>query len=261
MSDKPMRVATWNVNSLRARLDHVEKWLALESPDVLCLQETKVTDNEFPTDTFSRLGYETVRAGQRSYNGVAILARHPISDVRVGLWDSPPEEDRRALSATVRGVRVFSIYVPNGKSLDSPAYAEKLAWLERLRVTLDKTCDPESPIVIGGDFNVAHDERDVFDPLAMAGQIHFTNVERAAVDRLLGFGLSDAFRLLEPAGGLFSWWDYRMAAFRRDRGLRIDYLFVSRAVAAGLVGAHIDKAPRGWDKPSDHTPVVVDFRL
>lgn len=253
-----MRIATWNVNSLRARLDHVERWIGKNSPDVLCLQETKVVDAEFPTDTFSRFGYETVRAGQRTYNGVAILARHPIEDVRIGLWDAEEAEDRRLIAATIRGVRVYSVYVPNGKSLDSPSYVEKLRWLERLRETLDREPD-ERPLVVGGDFNVARDDRDVFDAEKMRGQIHFSDPEHAAMDHLLARGLEDAFRLRESGGGFFSWWDYRMAAFSRDRGLRIDYLFVNELVKRSLSEARIDKEPRGWEKPSDHTPVVLDF--
>ncbi|HSC88003.1 MAG TPA: exodeoxyribonuclease III [Polyangiaceae bacterium] len=256
-----MRVATWNVNSLRARLDHVERWLSSERPDVLCLQETKVTDAEFPLDTFVRLGYETVRAGQPSYNGVAILARHPISDVSIGLCDAAPDDDKRLIAATIQGVRVLSAYVPNGKSLDSPAYGEKLEWLARLVTTLERTTSASTPIVLGGDFNVAHGPGDVFDPVAMKDQIHFSKPEHEALDRLLAFGLTDAFRAREPGPGHFSWWDYRMSAFRRNRGLRIDYLFVSAPVLHGMQDARIDRAPRTWDKPSDHTPVCVDFEL
>lgn len=242
-------------------MDHVQKWLTQESPDVLCLQETKVPDSEFPTDTFARYGYETVRAGQKSYNGVAILARHPITDVFVGLNGGQDEDDRRLISATVRGVRVMSAYVPNGKSLDSPSFREKLTWLESLRRTLDLHEDPSRPLVLGGDFNVARDDRDVFDAARMRGQIHFTDDEHAAIDRILDFGLKDAFRLVEQEGGLFSWWDYRMMGFQKNRGLRIDYLFVSDPVARSLSRVEIDRNPRAWDKPSDHTPVVLDFEL
>ena len=256
-----MRIATWNVNSLRARLDHVERWLSIERPDVLCLQETKVTDDEFPADSFARLGYEAARAGQRSYNGVAILARHHILDVAVGLWGASPTEDSRLIAGTVGKVRVFSAYVPNGKSLHSPSYTEKLAWLARLRQTLDQTCSPTEALVVCGDFNVAHDERDVFDVKLMQDQMHFTKAECAALDQILEFGLHDALRVHEVGGGLYSWWDYRMGAFLRDRGLRIDYLFVSDVVKTALRSVKIDKVPRGWEKPSDHAPVVVDFEL
>lgn len=256
-----MRIATWNVNSIRARIDHLERWLSTERPDVVCLQETKVSDAEFPADPLSRLGYEIARAGQKTYNGVAILARHSITDVTTGLWDASPEEDKRLIAGTVCGVRVYSAYIPNGKSLDSPSYPEKLAWLRRLRETFEKTHDKSQPLVVGGDFNVARDGRDVFDEEAMRGQIHFSEPEHAAIDHLLDYGLVDSFRLKEEQGGHFTWWDYRMAAFRRNRGLRIDYLFVNPAVRTKVREVLIDKTPRTWEKPSDHTPVIVDFEL
>lgn len=256
-----MRIATWNVNSIRARLDHVNDWLRSRQPDVLCVQETKVIDSEFPTDTFSRLGYETVRTGQRTYNGVALISRHPIEDVRLGLLDAKPGEDARLISAKIAGVRVLSAYVPNGKNLDSPSYPEKLEWLARLRRTLDATCNVEEALVLAGDFNIARDARDVFDPEAMAGKIHFSPPEHEALDQVLAFGLTDCFREKTKAGGHFSWWDYRMGAFRRDRGLRIDYLFGTRIVTENLKSAAIDKEPRGWEKPSDHAPVIIEFEL
>jgi exodeoxyribonuclease III len=256
-----MRIASWNVNSIRARLDHVHAWLRSAEPDVLCVQETKVPDSEFPTETFARLGYETARVGQRSYNGVALISKHPISDIAIGLADAPSGEDARLISGTVRGVRVMSAYVPNGKHLDSPSYAEKLAWLSRLRKTLDVTITPDLPLVLGGDFNIARDARDVFDPELMAGKIHFSPPEHHALDNLLAFGLSDAFRLKNEEPGNFSWWDYRMGAFRRNRGLRIDYIFTTAPVSQRLIDARIDHEPRTWDKPSDHAPVVIDFSL
>lgn len=254
-----MRIASWNVNSIRARLDHVHTWLKTAEPDVLCLQETKVTDSEFPTETFARLGYETVRVGQRSYNGVALVSRHPIEDVCVGLANSNDDDEARLIAGTISGVRVFSVYVPNGKNLDSPSYREKLEWLGRLRETLDKTVGPDDRVVLGGDFNIAREPRDVFDPQLMEGRIHFSPPEHAALDRLLQFGLQDTFRLKESEGGHFSWWDYRMGAFRRNRGLRIDYIFATQAVTDSMTLAAIDKSPRTWDKPSDHAPVVIEF--
>lgn len=256
-----MRIATWNVNSIRARLDHVSDWLKLAEPDVLCVQETKVVDSEFPTDTFSRLGYETARVGQRSYNGVALISRHPIEQLSLGLFDAKGSENARLIAGTVLGIRILSAYVPNGKSLDSPSYPEKLEWLGRLRKTLDETCSADEPVVLAGDFNIARDSRDVFDAEAMAGKIHFSPPEHRALEDVLDFGLEDCFRLKNQEPAHYSWWDYRMGAFRRNRGLRIDYLFGTRKITEALVSATIDKGPRGWEKPSDHAPVVIDFEL
>jgi exodeoxyribonuclease-3 len=254
-----MRIAAWNVNSIRARLDHVNDWLKSAQPDVLCMQETKVVDADFPTDSFARLGYETVRVGQKTYNGVAILSRHPISDAMIGHSEARPDDNARLISATISGVRVISAYVPNGKNLDSPSYAEKLDWLTRLRKTLDQSADPSSPVVLCGDFNIARDGRDVFDAKQMAGKIHFSEAEHRALDNVLAFGLKDSFRELHQEGELFSWWDYRMGAFRRNRGLRIDYVFANEPVIGSLKNASIDVEPRRWEKPSDHAPVLIDF--
>ncbi len=255
-----MRLATWNVNSIRARLELVVEWLREHQPDALCLQETKVADHEFPTEAFQRLGYEVAKCGQRTYNGVAILSRHPIEDVQVGLVGAEPEDDKRLIAGTVAGVRLLSAYVPNGKALDSPSYEEKLRWLERLRETLDQRYHPDGELLLCGDFNIAHDERDVFEPERMRGQLFFSAAEHAALERLLAFGLVDAFRQVEHEGQHFSWWDYRAGAFRRNRGLRIDYAFLTEPLARRLSGCWMDKDARAKDKPSDHVPVVVDLR-
>jgi exodeoxyribonuclease-3 len=254
-----MKIASWNVNSIRARLDHVQRWLEQAKPDVLCLQETKVPDSEFPSETFSHLGYEVVRAGQKTYNGVAILSRTPLTDVRVGLTGEEEGADRRLIAATTQGVRVVCAYVPNGKTLDSPSYQEKLRWLEQLRETLEADWSPHRPLALCGDFNVAREASDVFDPDKMAGQIHFSEPEHQALQRVLEFGLSDSFRLKHHEPKRFSWWDYRMGSFRRDRGLRIDYVFVTAPIRDALIEADIDREPRGWERPSDHTPVWIDF--
>ncbi len=256
---KNMRFASWNVNSIRARYDVLVAWLEEHRPDVICLQETKVADQEFPSETFQRQGYEIARAGQRTYNGVAIVSRHRLEDVTIGLEGAAPEDDKRIISATVCGVRVVCVYVPNGKQVDSPAYVEKLAWLERLRTTLDRCADPEKELLLCGDFNIARDARDVFDVERMRGQLHFTDREHAAFDRVLDFGLVDAFRHFEAAGGNYSWWDYRAGSFQRDRGLRIDYALTTESLTRRLTRVWMDKAVRGKDKPSDHVPVVVDF--
>jgi exodeoxyribonuclease III len=255
-----MRLASWNVNSIRARYDLIVEWLREHGPDVLCLQETKVVDSEFPTETFQRMGYEVARSGQRTYNGVAILSRHAISDVSVGLKDSGPEDDKRLIAGTVQGVRILSAYVPNGKHLDSPSYEEKLSWLRKLRLTLDASCSSDIPLLLCGDFNIARDERDVSEPERMQGQLFFSEAERDALEEVLAFGLVDAFRQFEEGAGLFSWWDYRAGAFRRNRGLRIDYAFVTKPLAERLTGCWMDKAARAKEKPSDHIPVVVDLR-
>lgn len=255
-----MRLASWNVNSIRARFELVVEWLREHQPDALCLQETKVADHEFPTETFQRLGYEVARCGQRTYNGVAILSRHPIEDVQVGLVGAEPDDDKRLIAGTVAGVRLLSAYVPNGKALDSPSYEEKLRWLERLRETLDRRYRPQQELLLCGDFNIARDERDVFEPERMQGQLFFSAAEHAALERVLAFGLVDAFREVEPEGQHFSWWDYRAGAFRRNRGLRIDYAFLTEPLARRLAGCWMDKAARAKEKPSDHVPVVVDLR-
>lgn len=254
-----MRLASWNVNSIRARYDLVVEWLREHQPDALCLQETKVADHEFPSETFQRLGYEVARCGQRTYNGVAILSRHPIEDVEVGLMGADPDEDKRLIGATVAGVRLLSAYVPNGKHLDSPSYEEKLQWLRRLRETLDRRYRADQELLLCGDFNIARDDRDVHEPERMRGQLFFSEAEHAGLERVLAFGLTDAFRQFVSEGEHFSWWDYRAGAFRRNRGLRIDYAFVTEPLAKRLSGCWMDRSARAKDKPSDHVPVVVDL--
>jgi exodeoxyribonuclease III len=254
-----VRIASWNVNSIRARIDHVHRFLKEANPDVVCLQETKVTDADFPTDTFARAGYETHRTGEKSYNGVAIISRHPVSDVRIGLHDGTDADDRRLIAGTIAGLRVFSAYVPNGKSLDSPAYQEKLKWLARLTATMQAEGAPTRPIALCGDFNVARDDRDVYDPARWQGVLHVSPPERQSLVHLMETGLHDAFRESCDEAGHYSWWDYRAGSFQRDRGLRIDYVWLSTSARQKLVRAYIERAPRGWEKPSDHTPVVADL--
>ncbi len=255
----PVKVATWNVNGIRARIDAVAGWLEAHEPDVLAMQETKVEDDEFPFEEFTRLGYQVALAGQPAYNGVAIVARAPLGDVKVGLFDDAPDAERRLIAATVSGVRVMSVYVPNGKSVELPSFPEKLRFLERLRMTLNVSARPDQSLVLCGDFNVARDARDVFDPAAMAGHLHFHPEEHRALDRVLGFGLFDAYRELHAESGRYSWWDYRGGDFRNNRGLRIDYLFITAPLRARLLGAVIDAEPRRQPKPSDHAPVVIEL--
>lgn len=252
-----MRIATWNVNSIRVREPLVVDWLRRHQPDVLCLQETKVEDDDFPTDELQRLGYAVAMAGQRTYNGVAIVARQPLREVVVGLADDGPAAERRLIGATVGGVRVYSAYVPNGKLVGSPSFGHKLAWLERLRATLAARTDAAT--VLLGDFNIARDERDVYDPEAFRGKLHFHPDEHRALDRVLELGLVDAFRLHEPSGGLYSWWDYRGSGQRRNEGLRIDYAFISQSLVERCTACAMHADERLKERPSDHIPVVVDL--
>lgn len=254
-----MKIATFNVNGIRARIDPVCRWLEKTEPDVLCMQETKVVDEDFPTEELSRMGYALAMAGQPSYNGVAIASRHPIADVRIGLHDDTGEADKRAIAATIAGVRVVNVYVPNGKDVTLPSFREKLRFFERLRLTLDTSARPEDPLVLCGDFNVARDERDLYDPERFRGRLHFHPDERAALEHLLGFGLKDAYRSLHAEGGRYSWWDYRGGDLKKNRGLRIDYLFVTSPVESRLRRAEIDETPRREAGPSDHTPVLIEF--
>ncbi len=254
-----MRIATWNVNSLRARHDLVIDWLRRVEPDVLCLQETKVTDDEFPTEEFQRLGYAVIMSGEKSYNGVAIASRRIMRDIRIGLLDASDQDEKRLISAKVGKVHVFSCYVPNGKRLDSESYAYKLHWLKQLRASLDAWAQPERDVVVCGDFNIATDERDLYSVEAFQGQTHFSDAERSALEQVKAFGLKDTFRLHHEEGEQYSWWDYRAGAFRKNQGLRIDYIFASNPLAARCKEVTLDKQERELDKPSDHIPVIAEF--
>lgn len=254
-----MRLASWNVNSVRARMEAVAGWLDRQQPDVLCLQETKVVDQDFPTEEFTRRGYSVIMTGQPTYNGVAIASRVPIGNVRTDLPGLLPDPDKRLIAADIAGVRVINVYVPNGKGVGLPSFQDKLRWFERLRLLLDTSHDPEQELLVCGDFNVASEPRDVYDPVRLAGQLHFHPDERRALGRLLDFGLVDAFRAFHDDAGKFTWWDYRAGAVRLNRGLRIDYVLVTRALAARCKDAWIDFEPRTGPKPSDHAPVLVDW--
>jgi exodeoxyribonuclease-3 len=254
-----MKLATWNVNSIRARLDRVLAWAAAEQPDVLCLQETKVEDHAFPSEPFVAAGYHVSHAGQRTYNGVAILSKSEPHDVLRGLDDGEDDPQARLVAATVDGVRVISAYVPNGEAPESPKFAYKLRWLGRLRRYLDQRASPTQPLVLCGDFNVAPEERDVHDPEAWRTSTLFHDDARAALVGVTGFGLIDAYRLHDPAPGRYSWWDYRMLSFPKDRGLRIDHVFATRPLAERCRSAAIDREARKGKQPSDHAPVIVHF--
>ena len=254
-----MPIATWNVNSLKARMERVEEWLAYANCDVVCLQETKMTDAAFPTMAFSALGYDSAHHGDGRYNGVAILSRLGVENVERGFTEGiEADPDTRLVSADCAGVRVASAYVPNGRGLDNPHYAYKLSWLARLRQHLEATADPEAPVAVCGDFNVAPDDRDVWDPAAFVGSTHVSEPERAALAAIGDWGLVDAFRLRHDEDGIYSWWDYRDGAFRLRRGMRIDLVMLSRPLAEHLAWALIDRNARKGKLPSDHAPVVVE---
>ncbi len=257
-----VRIATWNVNSVKQRLPRLLPWLDERRPDVLCLQETKLADAAFPALAFQGLGYDAAHHGEGRWNGVAILSRVGLEDVVAGFSDQAEEEtvEARLLSATCAGVRVSSVYVPNGRAVGSQHYQDKLAWLERIGRHLRATCDPDGEVVVCGDFNVAPDDRDVWDPKAFAGATHVSLAERQALAALIDWGLVDVFRQIYPEDRVYSWWDYRAGGFRRNEGLRIDHVWVSGPLAERCARAWIDKEPRGWERPSDHTPVVAEFK-
>ncbi|MGB7050279.1 MAG: exodeoxyribonuclease III [Acidimicrobiales bacterium] len=256
-----LRLATWNVNSLTARLPRVEEWVGYAQPDVLCLQETKQSDATFPTATFDGLGYESAHHGDGRWNGVAIVSRIGLSEVSTGLGTDLDEQGSRLIAADCGGVRVHSVYVPNGRSLDSEYYIAKLEWLGRLRTMLEETADPEKPVAVCGDFNVAPEDRDVWDPAAFVGSTHVSAAEREALAHLEEWGLVDVFRRLYPDDGLFTWWDYRAGNFHKHQGMRIDLVLVTEVLAARATYALIDRNARKGSKPSDHAPLFVDTEV
>lgn len=254
-----MLLATWNVNSIRARLPRLLAWLERRRPDVVCLQETKVVDEDFPFGELQTLGYHACAFGQRTYNGVALLSRAEPHDVQRGLPDDPPDADRRVLAASVAGIRVIDVYAPNGTALDDPRYAGKLEWFRRLLHYLEATASPQQELVICGDFNVAPEDRDVWDAEQWRGQLLFTEPEKDALRRLMDWGLEDTLRRLHPEEQVFTWWDYRNAAFFRGWGLRIDHVLATPPLAARCTAVEVDRAERKGEKPSDHAPVLAWF--
>jgi exodeoxyribonuclease-3 len=253
-----MRIASWNVNSLKVRLPHVEQWCREAQPDVLALQETKTGDDKFPREAIEALGYQVAFSGQKTYNGVAILSRQPLEDVVAGVpgFDDP---QKRVLAATVGGVRIVDLYVVNGQSVGSEKYEWKLKWLAAVTEYLRGELQRHGRVVVLGDFNIAPDDRDVHDPEAWRGQILCSEPERAALRGILDLGFVDSFRAFVEDAGHFSWWDYRQAAFRRNLGLRIDLILASDALRDRLASASIDRTPRTWERPSDHTPVLLEL--
>jgi exodeoxyribonuclease III len=251
-----MKLATWNVNSLNVRLPHVLDWVRDNQPDVLCLQETKQEDVKFPYAELKQAGYDSIHSGQKTYNGVAILTRHAMTDISHGIAGFE-DEQKRVISATINGVRVVCVYIPNGQVVDSEKYAYKLRWLDTLTYWLAGELKKYPHLVILGDYNIAPDDRDCHDPAAWIGQVLVSPKERAAFENLIKLGLHDSFRLFEQPEKSFSWWDYRMMGFRRNFGMRIDHILVSDTLKNKAESCIIDKAPRKLERPSDHTPVVL----
>lgn len=254
-----MKLATWNVNSITARLPLVLRWLDSARPDVLCLQETKCVDEKFPVEAFKELGYGSETFGQPTYNGVAIVSLYSCEDVRRGFPSDDATAHARLIAATVNGIRIVNVYIPNGQSVGSDKYRFKLKWMRRLREFFDSGYDTREPVFLCGDFNVAPEDRDVHNPKIWEGRILFSEPEKAALEEVRRWGFVDAFRLHNSEGKQFSWWDYRAGAFRRNLGLRIDHVWVSPSLAKKCAAAFIDKEPRGWERPSDHAPVIVEL--
>jgi len=253
-----MKVASWNVNSLRVRLEHVVEWLDAEKPDVLGLQEIKMPTDAFPEEAFREIGYQWAVDGQKTYNGVALLSKTEGKDIHKAIPDLE-DEQKRAIAGTYEGTRVINLYVPNGQSVGSDKYAYKLKWLTALDAWLQSELKKHERLIVMGDFNIAPDDRDVHDPAEWEGKVLCSDAERAALQRLVDMGLQDSFRLFDQPENSFSWWDYRAAGFRRNRGMRIDLLLVSAAVAESCVQSRIDIEPRTLERPSDHAPVWIEF--
>ena len=255
-----MKIATWNVNSLKVRLDHVRQWLLQHQPDILAVQETKTVDETFPQAELDEVGYQSIFSGQKTYNGVAILSRRPAQEI---ITDIPGliDPQRRVLAATIGNLRLLNLYVPNGSEVGSEKYAYKLDWLAKLAKWIEVELKQHENLAVVGDFNIAPEDRDVHDPIAWAGKILCSDLERAALRKLLDLGLQDTFRLFEQEDNSFSWWDYRAAGFRRNLGLRIDLILASEKLSQHCQSCSVDKEPRKLERPSDHAPVVAEFAV
>ncbi len=256
-----MILATWNVNSINVRLPQLLSWLDLVKPNIVCLQETKVVDEKFPAAEIEALGYHLAFYGEKSYNGVAILSDRPLSGVEKGLMKEVGPGSKRIISASYDNIRVVDVYIPNGGEPGSDKYAYKLEWISALREHLQHRFSPEDMLVLTGDFNIAPADIDVFDPELAGDGILVSPPEREALESLKNWGLVDVFRSLHPEIRLYSWWDYRMNAFRKNMGFRIDHIWATKSLAEKATSIYIDKEPRKLEQPSDHTPVVVEFEL
>jgi exodeoxyribonuclease-3 len=253
-----MKISTWNVNSFKVRLPHVLDWLAANQPDVLCLQELKQEDSQFPLAALQQAGYQAVFSGQKTYNGVAILSKSVPADVQYGIPNFP-DEQKRVIAATINGIRIVCVYIPNGQSVDSDKYQYKLSWLKALLDWLKDELEKFPKLALLGDYNIAPEDRDVYDPQAWAGNVLVSEPERAAFRALEQLGMRDSFRLFEQPEKSYSWWDYRMMAFRRNIGLRIDHILLSAMLAQDCTACTIDRAPRKLERPSDHAPVMAEI--
>lgn len=256
-----MKIATWNVNSINARMEHLLDWLERAGPDVVCLQETKCVDDNFPYQAIHDAGYHTAFYGQKSYNGVAILSKHDIDDVQKGFADDDDESPKRLIAATIKGIRIVNTYIPNGTELWTDKFTFKLDWLQRLRRFFDDTCPLDSDVLLCGDFNVAPEELDVWSVPQWEGKLHFSKPERAAMHHVMQWGFVDVFRKMNGDVQEFSWWNYREGAWQRNRGLRIDHIWTSPSLAEKCTGCWIDKSTRELEKPSDHAPVIAEFTV
>lgn len=254
-----MKIATWNVNSIAVRLPRLLAFLAREAPDVVCLQELKCTEDRFPATELTAAGYHSVLVGQKAYNGVALLSRQPFVEVTRGFGDGVDDQAARFISARVGGITLMSAYVPNGQEVGGEKYFYKLNWLARLRRYLDKTHRAEAPLILAGDFNVAPTDRDVYDPGAWRDKLLCSGREREALSNAVAFGLFDAYRHLHPKETQYTWWDYRLLAFAKDHGLRIDLMYVTAPLVGRLRSSWVARDERAGDKPSDHAPVLVDL--
>ncbi|MCW6036113.1 exodeoxyribonuclease III [Spirulina subsalsa FACHB-351] len=262
-----MKIATWNVNSIRSRLSIVIDWLKQNPVDVLCLQETKVIDSDFPREPFEEIGYSLAISGQKSYNGVAIASRTPLTDIKIGFSSilnrqlaTELDEQKRVISGQLGAVRIVNLYVPNGAALDSDKYEYKLRWLATLRDYLAHFVkEKNTELCVCGDFNIALDDRDIYNPKGKEKHIMSSPMEREALENVLALGLKDAFRKFNSETGYFSWWDYRQGGFSRNRGWRIDHHYLTPKLYEKAVACTIDIEPRKLEKPSDHTPVIVEW--
>lgn len=261
MDNTLMKIATWNVNSINVRMPQMLEWMDRTTLDVVCLQETKCVDENFPAVTLKDAGYDAVFMGQKSYNGVAILSKHPIADVQKNFLDDDDESPKRMIAATIKGVRIVNTYIPNGTELWTEKFTFKLDWLQRLRRYFDEMCDLKKDVLLCGDFNVAMDDLDVWSVPAWEGKLHFSKPERAAMHHVKQWGFVDLFRKMNGDAQEFSWWNYREGAWQRNRGLRIDYIWTSPSLGDKCTGCWIDKSTRDLEKPSDHAPIVAEFDL
>lgn len=253
-----MKIATWNVNSMKVRLPHVVEWLQNHEPDVLVLQEIKQLTENFPTEALQEIGYHSIASGQKTYNGVAVISKSPATNP---VTDFPDLDDpqRRILASTVDGIRIVDLYIPNGSEVGSEKYEYKLNWLQSLRNFLEAEMQRHENVVVLGDFNIAPADADVYDPEKWGDAILCSPLERQALGKLFDLGLTDVFRKFEHPEGTFSWWDYRAAGFRRNAGLRIDLILTSDSMTERCKASYVDKEPRAWERPSDHAPVVAEF--